>query len=113
MPAFRDTEEFKRGQSGERVVAGILMNRGWFVVPSYDYSGEDGNKAPKMQGADLSLVIPDLDIARGGDRRWIEVKTKLEEVLGVPKDMDKSFTREDYLKFVYVLCEEVIHKLKY
>ncbi len=43
----------------------------------------------------------------------IEVKTKLEEVLGVPVDMDKSFTREDYLKFVNVLFEEVIEKLKY
>jgi hypothetical protein len=46
------------------------------VIPSYDYSGDDGNKAPRLQGKINSIVIPDLDISRGGARRWAEVKTK-------------------------------------
>lgn len=76
MQPLRETEKFKRGQNGERVVANLLKQRGWFVIPSYDYSGEDGNKAPKMEGCTAALVIPDLDIAKAGERRWAEVKTK-------------------------------------
>lgn len=74
--AFTETQEFKRGRSGERLVAGVLKRRGCFIVPSYDYSGEDGNKAPKMEGEFAGYVIPDLDVARDGDRYWVEVKTK-------------------------------------
>ena len=97
MPAFRETDEFKRGRTGERVVAGQLMNRGWFVVPSYDYSGEDGNKAPKMEGANLSLVIPDLDIAKHGDRRWIEVKTKWKaDLYRKKKRLEHGISRRHY-----------------
>lgn len=72
----RESSEFRRGQSGERLVAGILKAKGCFIVPSYDYSGEDGNKAPKMEGECAGYVIPDLDVARGGNRYWVEVKTK-------------------------------------
>ena len=76
MSALRDTDEFKRGRSGECVFAGWFRQRGCFVIPSYDYSGEDGDKAPKMDDANLSLVIPDLDVAKAGTRWWVEVKTK-------------------------------------
>lgn len=76
MVDFKDRPEFLRGRSGERVVADWLQARGWWIVPSYDYSGEDDNKAPKLQGLDEGLVIPDLDIARHGKRMWAEVKTK-------------------------------------
>jgi len=57
-------------------VADFLKNKGWFVIPSYDYSGEDGNKAPKLQGLNKNFVIPDLDISKEGKRKWAEVKTK-------------------------------------
>lgn len=73
---FRESEKFKRGRAGEQVVADMLKRRGWFVIPSYDYAGEDGNKAPKMTGQRVAYVIPDLDIARAGVRIWAEVKTK-------------------------------------
>jgi hypothetical protein len=76
MTAFRDTDEFKRGSTGERIVATYLQKRGYYVIPSYDYSGNDGDKAPKLQGLLHSHVIPDLDIAKGGKRKWCEVKTK-------------------------------------
>lgn len=73
---FRDRPEFVRGRNGEQRVAAWLQERGWYVIPSYDFSGEDGDKAPKMQGLRERIVIPDLDVSRGGVRRWVEVKTK-------------------------------------
>lgn len=73
---IRETEKFKHGRTGEQLVAEMLMKRGWYVIPSYDYAGEDGNKAPKMSGQRMAYVIPDLDIAKSGCRRWAEVKTK-------------------------------------
>lgn len=71
-----DSPEFGRGRAGEITVAGWLKARGWFVVPSYDYNGQDGKKAPRLQGLVSGYAIPDLDIARQGKRIWVEVKVK-------------------------------------
>ena len=76
--SFYQTEEWQKGHSGEKMIADLLRERGWYVIPSYDYTGEDDNKAPRLQGLRESLVIPDLDIAKDGVRRWAEVKTKEE-----------------------------------
>jgi len=70
-----DTPEFLRGRNGEQLVAELVMRRGGFVIPSYDYSGSD-NKAPRMQGLRDSHILPDLDVSKRGTRVWIEVKTK-------------------------------------
>jgi hypothetical protein len=78
---LRESPEFKRGRNGERIVAQLLKRLGWFIVPSYDYSGEDGNKAPRMEGHTAAFVLPDLDISRAADRRWAEVKTKTRPTL--------------------------------
>lgn len=78
---FRERPEFILGSNGERLVAEFLQEKGFYVIPSYDYSGEDSNKAPKMQGKKTAYVIPDLDICRAGLRRWVEVKTKTEATL--------------------------------
>ena len=74
--AFRETETWQKGHNGERRVAQLLKERGWYVIPSYDYSGEDGDKAPKLEGLRDGFPVPDLDIAKDGERRWAEVKTK-------------------------------------
>ncbi len=76
MSSFRERPEFLRGRAGEQRVATWLQGRGWYVIPSYDYSGESGDKAPRLIGADEAFPLPDLDIAKGGQRRWAEVKTK-------------------------------------
>jgi len=76
VKSLRDTEEFKRGRNGERIVARLLQLAGYAIVPSYDYAGEDGEKAPRLQGIRESWVIPDLDIGQDGTRFWVEVKTK-------------------------------------
>ena len=71
-----DTREFERGRQGELAIARWLQERGWYVIPSYDYSGQDGTKAPRLQGLLAGYAIPDLDVCRGGDRMWVEVKVK-------------------------------------
>lgn len=73
---IRQTAKFRQGRTGERAVADWLQQRGWYVVPSYDYSGEDGTKAPRLQGARDGFVVPDLDVSKNGKRLWAEVKTK-------------------------------------
>ena len=78
MPAADSTfdEKLEFARHTERGVSEWLQSRGWYVLPTYDYSGLAENKAPKMHGRDDSLVIPDLDICKGGERRWAEVKYK-------------------------------------
>lgn len=73
---FRESPNFLKGRRGEQIVKRWLQARGWWVIDSYDYSGENGDKAPRMKAALQSLIIPDLDIAKNGARRWAEVKTK-------------------------------------
>jgi len=73
---LRDTPEFELGRRGEQVVAAMLRALGYWIIPSYDYAGPDGDRAPSMRGDDGALPIPDLDTARAGKRRWVEVKTK-------------------------------------
>ncbi len=73
---FRETPEFQKGRTGERIVADFLQGLGYYIIPSYDYAGEDGDKAPKLQGLTAGFAVPDLDIAREGKRKWCEVKTK-------------------------------------
>lgn len=54
----------------------MFRKRGWFVVPSYDYTGSENDKAPMMLGERGDLVLPDLDICKDGLRMWVEVKYK-------------------------------------
>ena len=80
MTSLRDRPEFTRGAAGEKRVAAWLQERGWHVIPSYDYAGEDHDKPPRLQGFRVGYAVPDLDAARNGVRRWVEVKTKWEAV---------------------------------
>src|SRR3972149_1435615 len=73
---FKETEKYKKGHTGEKIVTEMLQKRGWYVIPSYDFSGPNDDKAPKLQGLGNGFVLPDLDISRNGKRKWAEVKTK-------------------------------------
>lgn len=64
------------------IVAQELQRQGYFVLPSYDYSGDDGNKSPRLQGDVAQYVVPDLDVSRNGKRMWVEVKTKSRPSIG-------------------------------
>ena len=81
MKALRETREWERGAAGEKRVAAWLQERGWHIIPSYDYAGPDGDKPPRLQGFKVGYAVPDLDASRNGIRRWVEVKTKWEAVL--------------------------------
>lgn len=62
----------------EKGVARWLMQRAWRILPTYDFSGSDGDKTPTLLAADgdQSLVLPDLLACKDGDTRWVEVKYK-------------------------------------
>jgi hypothetical protein len=75
--SFKDKKRI--AQRSERLIARWLMSLGWYVLPSYNYSGEDDNKAPKLlRAGSKSFIVPDLLIAKDGVFRWVEVKTKTE-----------------------------------
>jgi hypothetical protein len=69
---FRVSVDF--GRMGERLVARWLQSRGWGVVPSYDYTGSNGDKAPRLMFETHGFSVPDLDACKDGARRWLEVK---------------------------------------
>lgn len=76
--AFREARE--RSRVIEMAFSAWLKRRRYKVVPTYDYSGLQDDKAPKMEAADptASLVLPDLLAARDGRIFWFEVKLKTE-----------------------------------
>lgn len=74
--AFIERQEFKVGRAAELAVSAFLQERGWFIIPSYDYAGLTHDKPPRLQGLRSAYPIPDLDVCRNGERRWIEVKAK-------------------------------------
>ena len=71
---FRDTPEFEQGHRGERMVATLLRDRGYHVIPTYDYTTAQ-ERAPLLQSRQGALVLPDLDVSTPTARYWVEVKT--------------------------------------
>lgn len=73
----------QKGKDAEELVATWLMIRGFLILPVYDYSGIQDNKAPKFQAIQtkLSLVTPDLLCAKDGALKWVEVKWKTSTTL--------------------------------
>lgn len=70
-------EKLAWARKWEKAAAEWLRTRGWYTLPTYDYSA-GGDKAPKLMsptGAE-DLVIPDLLTMRREGRRWLEVKYK-------------------------------------
>jgi len=80
--AWKQSPGFIQGHEGEQRVRALLQRLNYYVIPSYDYTGTNDNKAPKLHGALQQYVIPDLDTShlRNG-RAWIEVKTYTEPTL--------------------------------
>lgn len=61
----------------EKALATWFQRRfGAYVLPTYDYSGLQENKAPKLMSASAGLVIPDLLLCRNGKTTWAECKWK-------------------------------------
>lgn len=62
----------------EKRLARWIRSRGWFVVPTYDFSGKGDDKAPKLLAplGTRDLVLPDLQCFRDGEHQWLECKWK-------------------------------------
>ena len=75
---FEERPETIRGRAAELAISRWLQQRGWRVLPAYDYAGQGERKAPKLEAipATASLVVPDLVAVRAGNARWCEVKWK-------------------------------------
>jgi hypothetical protein len=73
MPDFHEAVEF--GRLGECFVVAWLQTRGYGVIPSYEYTGKNGEKAPRLLFQNAALTIPDLDVCKAGARSWLEIKT--------------------------------------
>lgn len=65
--------EWVFGENMELVVSNYYAARGWLVMPLRLI--ENGG-APRAVGLAKSFVLPDLQVARGGVVRWVEVKGK-------------------------------------
>lgn len=66
------------GDWGENVVRDWFRTAGWFVVPT---AAIETGGAPKLVGLLEQHVLPDMQTARDGQMRWVEVKTKTSPVL--------------------------------
>jgi hypothetical protein len=113
---FSDALAF--GRRGEMMVFNWLKTRGWGVIPSYDYTGSDGSKAPRLQYLDRAYPVPDGDICNGTARIWIEIKTYTyapmnrkvgEPVHGAAKRLIESYLRveKDTLTPVWIAVLEI------
>lgn len=72
------TEAWRWGQWGERIVRNWYREQHYFVVPT---SAIREGGAPKLIGLLQAHVLPDLQAARAGEMRWVEVKFKNSPVL--------------------------------
>ena len=67
---------YELGRRCEIALSKSLKQREWYIIPSYDYTGKDQAKAPRLEGRLKGFVVPDLDVSRAGRRFWIECKYK-------------------------------------
>lgn len=75
MRLIEDSQEFKIGRAGEVVIAGMLRAGQWYVNPTCEYSGKESRHAPMTANDEEALILPDFDIAKRGQRKWVEVKS--------------------------------------
>ena len=52
--------------------------RGYYILPTYDYSGLGDGKAPRLLKGKDGLVLPDLMGVKNGKISWFEIKLKSE-----------------------------------
>ena len=77
---LRDTHEFQWGESFERALSRYLQERGWGILPVYNYSGGD-DRPPLLEivcenTLAAGVVLPDMLAAKEGHSSWIEAKRK-------------------------------------
>ena len=70
---FEDSDEFRLGENGERLVEAFTQWCGWSTMPARRYNGEG---APTLQRLHEHTVLPDILAVKDGKSRFVEVKTK-------------------------------------
>lgn len=75
QPNLKFEKQLMLGRLGEKLISDWLICNGYGLIPSYEYTGKDGNKTPRLQFEKKKLVIPDIDVCKNGNRFWLEVKT--------------------------------------
>jgi len=69
-------EKLLYGQEAEIDVSTWLIHeRGCYVIPRYLPNSDDG--APSLFAKDTAVVLPDLEVFKGEERFWFEVKRKV------------------------------------
>lgn len=80
--SFEDSDEYRRGQKGERLVEVFIQRCDWMTMPARKFTGEG---APTLQRLHEHTVLPDVLAVHDGTSRFVEVKTKT-----VPFEMRKT-----------------------
>jgi len=73
-------DSLRYGTEGERIVFEWLQKDGFFVIPTAKLPTTRRFSGPRMETDRLSRILMDAQIARQGVTRWIEVKTKSQDV---------------------------------
>lgn len=73
---IRSRPEWLFGDDVQQMLAEYFRSQRVYVVPSYDYAGPDGDRAPMLATNGDKLILPDLDVAANGVRAWVEIKAK-------------------------------------
>ena len=66
-------EKLAFGKEGEHEVGEYFMNRGYALLPLYQFSEK---LAPKVYCSESTIISPDILVSGYGSAFWIEVKTK-------------------------------------
>lgn len=74
---FRDSDRYRMGEQGEKLVGELAEEFGWFMMRADEAISK---KAPMLERKHERTVLPDILASRGGDSRFIEVKTKSKPV---------------------------------
>lgn len=108
--------QLKYGKDFENRCARWFMGKGYHVIPKYLYT-EEG--APLLIGKYSKHAIPDLDIAKNGERIWVECKRK-NKMKCYPATGYSLSSHENYKKVqqitgdrVFIIFEDRTEKKRY
>lgn len=112
-------EKFDFGKIAEKEVEEAFYSKGFHVIRSYDYQGEENN-SPRMFALETkdNLILPDLDVSKDGKRIWVECKhytaTPFNRTYGINVHGIKKRHYKHYLKvqkitgnIVYLIIKEI------
>lgn len=76
MTDIRSTPQWDTGRDGARLIEQWFRSHRFLVHVACDHDDDDAAGAPALESDDAFIALPDLDVAGGGSRRYVEVKTK-------------------------------------